>query len=901
MLSASVIAASAGTLKGKVTDQKTHEPLIGATIEVVNTNFRTVADIDGNFTLDGLADGQYELMVRYVSYEERSVKGVKVSQATSKDTLVIQLMPNEQNLQELQVVGTLQQNNDVAMLRVAKSSQLVMTNVSAQEIKKTQDSNAGEVIRRVPGVSIIEDKFVMVRGLSQRYNNVWINGGAVPSTEADSRAFSFDIIPSSQIDNMEIIKTQAPEYPADYSGGFILINTKDIPSQNSAAITVGGNWNDATHFRHFRYAKGSATDFLGFDSGRRSLPGKNDWTTKNANPVGDLRLSASFNRRWKVAERTMGLIAAMNYTLGSRTYEDMENSLFGIYDAQNDRPNYLRHSVDDQYNREARVGILANLTMLSKDGNHKYQWKNIVNQLGTSRYTWREGVSAQADLENSAEYYYRSRTTYNTQLTGKHTLPKDLIEWNLGYAYANRRLPDRRRYLLSDALESGNMMLATGNDVSREWTSLNEHIVSANVSNKRDLEFGSWTPTLRYGLFGTYTYRSYTTRNFIYNWDAATNRLPDGFQAMSLPELLSNESNYAPDKLYLIELIQKRNNYSGNGMNGAAFASALLPFGKLSIYAGIRFEYDRMQLTTNTQDLEESHVKRSYINRDFFPSVNAVYKFNEQHQLRACYGRSTNRPEFREISPSVFYDFDLASSVQGNTELRNCTIDNADLRYEFYPSQGEQITVAAFYKRFDSPIEWTYTVAGGTNLIYSYQNALSANNYGIELDIRKSLDFIGLRNFSWSFNGSLIKSRVSFPEGSHEKNRPMQGQSPYLVNTGIFYANPERQLNISLLYNRIGKRIIGIGRSQGTTGNDENARVPDSYEMPCDAFDLSVSKSWGDHIELRCHLRDLLGQKVSYKQFADVTYADGTTRQVEEITRQYKPGRNLGFSFTYKF
>ena len=900
-LSASVLSASAGILKGKVTDQKTHEPLIGATIEVVNTSFRAVADIDGHFTIDNLPDGQYELAVRYIAYEDQAVKGVKVSASTAKDTLYIELTPSEQTLQGLQVVGTLQQNNDAAMLKVAKSSQLVMTNVSAQEIKKTQDSNAGEVIRRVPGVSIIEDKFVMVRGLSQRYNNVWINGGAVPSTEADSRAFSFDIIPSSQIDNMEIVKTQAPEYPADYSGGFILINTKDIPSQNSAAISVGGNWNDATHFRNFRYAKGSATDFLGFDNGLRSLPGKHHWTTRSTKPLGDLKLTASMNRRWKIGERTMGLIAALNYTLGSKTYENMENNLFGIYDAQNDRPNYLRQSVDDQYNREARIGVLANLTMLSKDGNHKYQWKNIFNQLGTSRYTWREGISAQADLENSAEYYYRSRTTYNTQLTGKHTLPKDLVEWNLGYAYANRRLPDRRRYLLSDALESGKMMLATGNDISREWTSLNEHILSANITNKRELELGNWTPTLRYGLFGTYRTRNYTTRNFIYNWNAEANQLPNGFQTMELPTLLSDESNYGSDRFYLIELVQKRNNYSGNAMNGAAFASALMPFGQLSIYAGLRFEYDRMQLTTNTQDLEDSHVKRSYINRNLFPSLNAVYKFNDMHQLRACYGRSTNRPEFREISPSVYYDFDLASSVQGNTELRSCTIDNADLRYEVYPSQGEQITVAVFYKHFANPIEWTYTVAGGTNLIYSYENALSANNYGVELDIRKSLDFIGLRNFSWSFNGSLIKSRVSFPAGSHEKNRPMQGQSPYLVNTGIFYSNPASKLNISLLYNRIGKRIVGIGRSQGTTGNEENARVPDSYEMPRDAIDLTLSKGWGEHLELRCYLRDILAQKVVYKQFADVTYADKTAREIEEITREYRPGRNLGISLTYTF
>ena len=264
--------------------------------------------------------------------------------------------------------------------------------------------------------------------------------------------------------------------------------------------------------------------------------------------------------------------------------------------------------------------------------------------------------------------------------------------------------------------------------------------------------------------------------------------------------------------------------------------------------------------------------------------------------MRFSYGRSINRPEFREVSPSVYYDFDLASDVQGNTELRSCYVDNIDLRYEFYPSRGESISLAAFYKHFDSPIEWTYTVAGGTNLIYSYKNAQSANNYGLELDIRKNLGFIGLPDFSWSFNGALIKSRVEFAKGSKEENRPMQGQSPYLVNTGFFYKNAKQQLDIALLYNRIGKRIIGVGRSEGSAASDDNARVPHSYEMPRNTIDLSVSKKWGEHWELKLSVRDLLAERVYYKQFANVKYADGRKAEKEEVARCYRPGRNIGIS-----
>lgn len=202
---------------------------------------------------------------------------------------------------------------------------------------------------------------------------------------------------------------------------------------------------------------------------------------------------------------------------------------------------------------------------------------------------------------------------------------------------------------------------------------------------------------------------------------------------------------------------------------------------------------------------------------NLFPSLNMTYKLNEQHQLRLAYGRSINRPEFREVSPSVYYDFDLASDVQGNYNLRDCHVDNIDLRWEWYPSKGETVSLAAFYKHFDSPIEWVYTMSGGTDVIYSYKNAKSANNYGLELDIRKSLDFIGLRNLSWSFNGALIHSRVNFEKGSVEYDRAMQGQSPYLVNTGLFYKNEPLALDIALLYNRIGKRIVGVGRTEGSS------------------------------------------------------------------------------------
>lgn len=927
LLSAASMPTWAQQIKGVVIDQKSKETLIGAVVTVDGTNVKAITNIDGNFQIDGLdKEKKYTLYINYVGYKTQKIDGVQAKDADQ----VIALQPDEQQLKEVTVTAVERRNTDAAMIQVAKNSPVIVSNVSAQEISRTQDTNAGEVIRRVPGVSLIDDKFVMVRGLSQRYNNVWVNGGAVPSSEADSRAFSFDIIPSSQIDNLTIVKSPTAEYPADYSGGFIIVNTKEIPAENSFNIAVGGNWNTSSAFQNFSYSKGSGTDFLGFDNGLRSLNGgihaalnpqlnangkpvgdyatsllgnglNNDWLVKNRKPLGDLKLAASLNQRWMLGGRTLGMLAALNYTNEYRTYENMENNLYGIYDAANDKPNYLRHSVDDQYNNNVRLGAMLNFTFLSKDGNHKYQLKNIFNQLATSRYTWRDGVSAQSNLERSAEYYYRSRTTYNGQLTGKHTFTSDALDWSIGYAYANRHLPDRRRYLIDDALESGVYALSTGNDISREWTQLDEHILSLGVNDKHHFKFGNFEPDLQVGAYGEYRTREYQTRNFIYNWNVSDNNMPSDFRHSDIPTLLSSEANMGYDKLYLLEEKQMRNNYRGHNTLGAGYLALSLPFGKLGIHAGVRFEHNDMELISNSRDYEKSESSRHYKTDDVFPSLNTTYKISDQHQVRLSYGRSINRPEFREVSSSVYYDFDLASNVQGNTELKNCYVDNLDLRYEWYPSRGELISLAVFYKHFDSPIEWTYTVAGGTDLIYSYKNAKSANNYGVELDIRKNLGFIGLKDFSWSFNGALIKSKVQFEKGAKEEDRPMQGQSPYLISTGIFYKNAPLKMDIALLYNRIGKRIIGVGRSEGSTGDDSNSRVPHSYEMPRNTIDFSLAKKFGEHLELKLNVRDLLAEKIYYKQFADVTYSDGSKKEVEEIARCYKPGRNIGLQAIYKF
>lgn len=908
--------AKAGVITGTVTDSLTNEALLGASVMVKGTTIGTTTDMDGNYTLS-LPDGTYDIVVRYVGFKDATIQ--KISIKGDRSGLDFRLQPGQNLLSDVTVTARKRYDNEQSQLLEQKVSLLIQTGVSAQQIAMTQDKDASEVVRRVPGISIIEDKFIMVRGLSQRYNNVWLNGGAVPSSEADSRAFSFDIIPSSQLDNIVIVKSPSPEYPADFTGGFVLVNTKQQPTKNTFDLSLGFGYNTKTHFQDYIYSKGSSTDWLGFDSGFRSLdagmteplnlyPGtegkisltdnglNNDWRLYTKRPLGDLKFNAGYNHLWRFdGNQALGLTGTVNYSNTFKTLTDMENSLYGPYDTTNDKPVYLRKATDNQYYNDVKLGALLNLSFQPSNPMHFFEWKNIFNQIGKDRYTTRTGFNAQPDNIQEDEYYYSSRTAYNTQFTGKHDFNNNHLDWSIGYAYANRNMPDRRLIERTDRTDQRMGIYR----ISREFSKLDEHIASAGANYEKAFLFGSFAPSLKAGIYGEYRTRKYLTRQFQYGW-SPDNTLPkDWIFNEDIPETVLIDENYGPDKLYLYEDVNYLNNYNGKQSLASGYLGVNLPWKSLNVYAGVRYEYCLQTLSLNTRQFEQSLQNTDYTYSDFFPSVNITYRINSAHQLRAAYGRSTNRPEFRELSPSVYYDFDLGSNVMGNYDLQAAYIDNVDFRYEWYPSAGEQISVALFYKHFKNPIEWTYTVAGGTDLIYSFLNAEGANNYGIELDIRKTLDFIGLRNFSVSFNGALIKSEVTFAPGTNNIDRPMQGQSPYLINAGIFYNNQAAGWSAAVLYNRIGKRIIGVGNRYGTASDGADRNIPNSYEMPRNNIDLSVEKKIGSW-EIKASVRDLLAEKYLFQQLETVT-KNGEEETISEVTKSYKPGMNFNISVKYSF
>ncbi len=916
-----------GKIEGTIIDKNTKETIIGASISIEQINKGTTTDSDGKYSIPNIPSGTYKIKVTYLSYKTVELNDLKINdnQTTSLD---IAMEESAMALNEVVVTTTRRTNSEIAMLTAQKTALTVVSGVSSQQILKTQDRDASEVIKRIPGISIIDDKFVIARGLAQRYNGVWINNSGVPSSEADARSFSFDIIPSSQIENIMIVKSPSPELPVDFSGGFIKVETKSMPSENSFQVNYGMNYNAKTTFKDFKYSDGSNTDCLGFDNGFRSLNDivptrmnnnnsvqvdavtkggfNNDWNVYTKDAMPDQRFSMVLNRRFDTEPgKQFGLIAALNYTNAFRTYLDVENSRFGVYNSRDDKPTYLYKYNDNIYSNDVKLGGMLNLTFLA-NANHKLEFRNMINQIGKDRYTERNGyqyISGYYQQEKT-EYLYSSRLAYSTQLAGNHTFSlKDKLNWTLGFSYADKNQPDRR---IIEREENGypddvhyGQMMVDQNEMFRDFIKLNEYIYSFTTNYDRDFDFGSFKPTLKTGAYAQYRDRKYTTRDFYYRWKNEV--FPSDFPYWSPVKQILVPENYGSDKLYIYEDTDNRNSYMGNDLQLAGYLAFNIPLNKFNIYTGARLEYSDMTLTNYTKIYDFDKSSTDYSGLDVFPSINATYNINKENLLRLAYGTSINRQEFREVSYSSYYDFELFSRIKGNPDLKPAHIQNLDFRYELYPSPSEVVSLAVFYKHFKNPIEWTYIDAGGS-YTYTFENAQSANNYGIELDIKKSLDFIGLNNFSLSFNGSLIDSKVKFGEDSKEHDRPMQGQSPYLVNAGLFYQNDKLQLNVGFLYNIIGKRIVGIGQKDGGEQTSIDNDVPDLDEMPRNVLDFTLSKKFGKRVEVSAAIKDILAQDMVFKQFPKFHDPDtGELVEREQTAKRITPGQNVSISVKVNF
>ena len=516
--------AQTGVICGTVTDAKFKEPLIGATVSIEGTSTGAITDIDGNFRIEKVQPGKYTLQASYVSYKTETIRDVAVV-VHQETVLRIELSDADLQLQNVVVVAQRKLGTETAVLNTVRKSLPVVSGISAQQISKTQDSDAAEVLRRIPGITIVDDRFIVVRGLAQRYNNVWLNNATTPSSETDSRAFSFDVLPSSLIDNMMVYKSPSAELPADFSGGFVRLLTKNVSEGNTFNITYQLGFNTNSAFRDFQLTKGHAVDYLGFGAGKRGLPSNtpahlNDVNTSDAaafthrvntgwdisrfTALPEQKLTFTMNRLFNLGGWKIGNITNVNYSTGYDYYE-LKNNNYLSYNMTDDQSSY-RYKYDDvQYKNTTKLGVLFNWSFLK--GNNKYEFRNFFNQRGTSSLSQRQGTDYYSE-ENIRKWesLYTGRTTYAGQLAGEHRWREDAdkLDWTVGYAYAAYKEPDRKVVKSMERKQEEELKYYVS-DPTRYYQDLTDNSFSVGTNYEHTFTVSElFKPILNAGLYGEY-------------------------------------------------------------------------------------------------------------------------------------------------------------------------------------------------------------------------------------------------------------------------------------------------------------------------------------------------------------------------------------------------------------
>lgn len=926
------LLAQNGSVKGVIRDSQTGESLIGASILIQGTTKGTITDLDGNFVLENVQAGDYNLVISYVSYEQM-IQRTTVKKGETLE-LNIDLKPVQVELGEVKVIATRRTDTEMSMISSIRSGNVVASGISRQQISRSQDKDASEVISRVPGVTIRDGKYINVRGLDERYNVVWLNGTPAPSSEADKRAFTFDMIPSSMIDNIILLKTPAPEIPADFAGAVVQIQTKNTVDVNSAEISYSAAFRQQTTFSDFYTYEGGKYDWLGFDDGTRALPAdfpdpvafrdladnpspedrdlitklgrefNKEWTPSLSQARPDQSLMFGLNRKFLLGKISIGNVTSVNYSYSSQTRE-VFRAAYQVFDVVNNRPDTANYFTDQNYASRIRLGGLFNWVFVFGN-NQKIEFRNFFNQLSDKVTVNRLGRDFYGGSYISAnELSFQSRSIYSGQLSGNQNFRNSLInlEWSLGYGYSNNLQPDitRNEKTRNEDAEPGSPFVNAINFnadpklLGRLNLKNYEHSYVAAVNYSHKVPLKGFVPEIKTGVYIETKDRDFTARNIGF---AIANTSTFDWQLLYAPLdtlFLDRNINYTTG-IKVDESTNLLDSYEASNDLYAGYFGINIPLRKIKVYAGVRYE-------SNIQKLSSGDILVDNGLQDFFPSVNATYNVTEKSLIRLAYGRTINRPEFREIAPFTYYSFEEKASISGNPDLKNAYIDNLEVRFEFFPTLGDFITFGGFYKKFSNPIEAElYEIGSGLN--YRYDNAPAATSFGLELDLRKSLTSLetksnflrAFRHLVFVFNSAIIRSEVKTDNSVDERGptRRMQGQAPYIVNMGVFYDNPSNKLMISLLYNVIGERMMYVG----------NINKPHIYQTPRNLLDLTVTKRIGKYFSIKGGIKDILNQPYRLNQYEDAPEFIGDTelsRKHTQTIRDYRYGRlfSLGLSMNF--
>lgn len=942
-----------GKVIGTVKDER-NDVLPLVTIKVANSAVQLKSSVSGDYEIS-LAPGNYTLTFSFASLDSKEITDVIVKEGEVTKLDIVMTSGQKANLSGV-VITAAKKESVASVLKIQKNNIAVSDVMSIEQIKRTPDNNVAEALRRINGVTIVDNKFVVVRGMGERYNNVLVNGSQLPSTEANKKNFSFDLIPANLIDNIIVNKTATPDLPADFAGGLVQVNTKDVPDKTMLTVVATGGYNTKSTFKDFQSTAIDRSEYYGkVDESRRWYLNKWDpvdyFKARSSSDISQFRKSYQMN---SMIPNTWGLnryqaLPTQEYMInGGFRFRFKNKSSLGFivgvnYRNEQTKDDYTQKTVfsdsvsGQRYHFATSIGGLA--TVAYNTGKHKFAFKNIYSRRLTHDNSVYKGIDT--DLNDVQGYISDILTTglLQNRLEGEHVLSnKGLkVKWFGDRSVVDREQPDTRaiRYRQTSTEAFPKLILdqsivfydlgalfatklrenrySWGGDVQIPVDFFKQHqkIKVGVLRTQRSVDFSSIAlrPGLadekyRAGFFGLPDYLTY---------------LPENFQ--------SGKLTYNPASTNSAE--SDADVYSGDQRLLALYAMGdLLLTDKLRFSGGLRAEdYELAAKSILKRDPSGKSIKDSLFGiKEFrlYPSFNIVYSLSDKSNLRAAFSKTVSRFDFREGSPLKYFDFVNYGSVFGNAKLKHASIFNYDLRYEIYPSSGEIISVSLFYKKFNNPIE-TFVVQGSNvkSYLYYYVNLKSSENTGIEIDLRKSFSLINthsgfLKNLFLGGNASVMRSTVDVDRKvlydlfsssggganidtvkSDIRKRPLQGLSPYAVNIYLLYQGEKMGFNIA--YNKIGRRLVFASPDD----------FQDVFENPRNVFDLQLyARLFRSRLEIKFNASDLLNDPfIQYNN--SVSGSAGSVQNTDPKGKSYNPeydflynrvqrGRSFSFSLNYK-
>ncbi|HEU4699025.1 MAG TPA: TonB-dependent receptor [Gemmatimonadales bacterium] len=892
-----------GRIAGRVIDAAQGGPIAGAQLEVVGTGVTALTALDGRYTLAPVAGGDVQVRVRMIGYQPKLVTGIVVAAGAAAEQDVA-LERQVVQLQEVTVAAAAERGSVARALDEQRTAVGVVSAVSAAEIARSPDGDAGQAVQRVSGVTVQDGRYVVVRGLGERYTTASLNGARIPSPEPERKVVPLDLFPSSLLEAITTAKTFTPDLAGDFSGGAVNLKTREFPARAQVRLSLATGLNSAAARPSVPAAPTTGGEWAALTGHARDLPAAVAQAGRFEAPLSQAEVNgmvAAFRPVWTPQRRTvrpntsLGLSAGGSAALLGRRIGYLASATYGA--GQEVQTGQVRGQAIAGGNGEA----VAADRFVGSTGRESVLWGGLLN-LGTtvgahSRLSLNATYNRSADNEARREtgfsenlggefridrLRYVERAVRSSQLAGEHALgDAHHVDWSLTLSGVHRREPDRSEFV--SALETDPATGAQtarwfggGNEGAvRTFADLREHAVEGAANYIVTLGRAAAAPALKLGALLRDTRRTSLTR--AYGLSAPT--LPAEARALPPEQLFDGRYTGAGASWFQIAPLAQGGSYEAADRlyAGYAMTDVGLLAGRLRLIAGARLEHSRVRVVA--EPTLGAPVTTTPTYTDVLPSATLNYSLSDRQTLRFAVSQTLARPEYRELAPVQYREVLGGDNVVGNAGLRRTRIRNADLRWELYPAAGEVVSLAVFAKHFDAPIERVYLATSGTRVV-KYVNAASARNVGVEAEVRKRLDVVSpaLRGLTAFANMTLMRSDVTIgtSEASRTNDeRAMVGQAPYVLNGGLTY-DAAGGLSATVLYNRAGRRIVSAAE----------APLPDVYEEPRDVVDVS----------LRFPVAGGLSGRLDAKNLLDGAYR---VMQGPVVRESYRTGRSLALGFAW--